>query len=73
MKKKPASKPPVVARNPVVLNPLLRKSSVHQKTAKSKRRAERVAFKKTWFEQVTGLPVTRQNHVELAHCNCLAL
>jgi len=40
-----------IERNVVALNPLLRKSTVHQKSTKARRKADKVQLKKTWFER----------------------
>jgi len=41
-------------RNTVALNPLLRKSAVHEKSAKARRQSDKVNLKKTWFERVAA-------------------
>ncbi len=46
--------PPVKDRNVVALNPLLRKSAVHRKSTKARRKADKVQLKKTWFERVAA-------------------
>jgi len=59
-----ATMPLVKKRNAVALNPLLKKSAVHQKSTKAKRQAEKVSLKKTWFERVAALvAATGQSHV----------
>jgi len=45
---------PIKERNVVALNPLLRKSSVHVKSTKARRKQEKVQLKKTWFERVAA-------------------
>ncbi len=52
-----------LARNQVALNPLLTKASVHEKTVKAKRRANKVALKKTWFERGAVIAASGQSHV----------
>jgi hypothetical protein len=53
MKKKHASPPAkaVVVRNSMARHPLLGKGAVHEKTGKARRRAARVALRKTEFER----------------------
>ena len=46
--------PIVKERNVVALNPLLRKSAVHRKSTKARRKADKVQLKKTWFERVAA-------------------
>ncbi len=41
-------------RNTVALNPLLRKSAVHEKSAKARRQSDKVTLKKTWFERIAA-------------------
>lgn len=41
-------------RNMVALNPLLRKSAVHEKSTKARRQSDKVKLKKTWFERVAA-------------------
>ena len=41
-------------RNTVALNPLLRKSAVHEKSTKARRQSDKVKLKKTWFERVAA-------------------
>ncbi len=61
-----ASKLPLVKkRNAVALNPLMKKSTVHEKSTKAKRQAAKVNLKKTWFERVAVLAATGQSHVLL--------
>lgn len=50
-------------RNRVALNPLLRKSQVHQKSNKAKRQANKLTLKKTWFERAAALAAVGQSHV----------
>ncbi len=45
---------PIKERNVVALNPLLRKSTVHEKSTKARRKADKVQLKKTWFERVAA-------------------
>ena len=69
MKKKTANLPAkaVVVRNSMARHPLLGKGAAHEKTGKAKRRAARVALRKTEFERdaVTAAsgqsPVARQS------------
>jgi len=55
--------PPFKERNAVALNPLLRKSSVHEKTGKAKRTAMKIQLKKTWLERVVALATIGQSQV----------
>lgn len=57
--------PLVKKRNAVALNPLMKKSTVHEKSTKAKRQAAKVNLKKTWFERVVVLAATGQSHVLL--------
>lgn len=56
--KQPKKLPPLdermKQRNVVALNPLLRKSAVHRKSTKARRKADKVQLKKTWFERVAA-------------------
>lgn len=52
--KQPKSLPPIKERNVVALNPLLRKSAVHEKSTKARRKADKVQLKKTWFERIAA-------------------
>lgn len=52
--KQPKKLPPLKERNVIALNPLLRKSAVHQKSTKARRKADKVQLKKTWFERVAA-------------------
>ncbi|WP_198264798.1 hypothetical protein [sulfur-oxidizing endosymbiont of Gigantopelta aegis] len=47
-------------RNPLFNHPLMKKSHVHDKPGKAKRRAEKVRFSKDWYSQ-SGLI---QNHLK---------
>jgi hypothetical protein len=38
-------------RNPFFNHPLMRKSAVHDKTEKAKRRSDKVRFNKDWYSQ----------------------
>lgn len=55
--------PLIKERNSVALNPLLRKSSVHEKTAKAKRSAAKIQLKKTWLERVAAFAAIGQSQV----------
>lgn len=48
-------------RNAVALNPLLKKSSVHEKTGKAKRTAAKIQLKKTWFERAAVVTAAGQS------------
>jgi len=52
--KLPPAKERNIDRNVIALNPLLRKSAVHQKSTKARRKADKVQLKKTWFERVAA-------------------
>jgi len=54
---------PFKERNAVALNPLLRKSSVHEKTGKAKRTAAKIQLKKTWLERVAASVAIGQSQV----------
>jgi len=47
----------------VALNPLLKKAAIHEKTVKAKRRSNKMALKKTWFEQDSSAAGSCQSHV----------
>ena len=53
-RKQPTKLPAQRERNPVALNPILRKSAVHEKSTKARRKADKVQLKKTWFERVAA-------------------
>jgi len=61
--KRKAKLAPLKERNAVALNPLLRKSSVHEKTGKAKRTAAKIQLKKTWFERAAVLAAAGQSQV----------
>lgn len=44
----------VKERNTVALNPLLKKSAVHEKSTKARRQSDKMKLKKTWFERVAA-------------------
>lgn len=61
--KRPGADKKRVIKNTVAANPLMGKSSRHEKSKKAKRQQEKVALKKTWFEQVAAQMAIYSNHV----------
>lgn len=62
-KHKRKTKSPPKERNAVALNPLLRKSAVHEKTGKAKRTAAKIQLKKTWLERAAAYAAAGQSQV----------
>lgn len=46
-----ASPPLITPRNPLFNHPLMKKSHIHDKSHKAKRRAEKVKFARDWYSQ----------------------
>lgn len=68
-KRKQKVKQSLQQRNTVALNPLLKKSSVHEKTGKAKRTAAKIQLKKTWFERAVALATVGQSQVFQVQAN----
>lgn len=64
-------------RNPLFNHPLMKKSHVHDKSHKAKRRAEKISFARDWYSQssicffdmntILRIPVLK--NVTISHCS----
>ncbi len=61
--KQSVKQPPIKERNSVALNPLLKKSSVHEKSGKAKRTAAKVQLKKTWLDRAAAVAASGSSQV----------